>query len=174
MTCGELWIKVNVNHLLFLKSSLLQTILPGGFWSLWGFKNFFTPLFTSLFSLQLCSHTPHANCFPRLTVTHAHRVNFRPPHQSFSSPYVLFYSPLVSKLICLPLLFLDSSCLSVATVTSLHHSHHRVTPQTHADQRMKIPHSCDEIEQICGRSRSYKSCDGKRALSKAWQNEEEG
>lgn len=107
-------------------------------------------------------------------MTHAHRVNFWPPHQCFSSPYVLFYSPLVSKLICLPLLFLDSSCLSVATVTSLHHSHHRVTPQTHADQRMKIPHSCDEIEQIHGRSRSYKSCDGKRALSKAWQNEEEG
>lgn len=83
MTCGELWIKVNVNHLLFLKSSLLQAILPGGFWSLWGFT-IFPPPFSLLFSLSNFAHTRHMLIAFLGYPWHTHTVSISDPLISLS------------------------------------------------------------------------------------------
>lgn len=142
MTRGELWIKVNVNHLLFLKPSLLQAILPGGFLSLWGFQFFFFTPLSLLFSLSNFASSHHmliaflgADRDTRATVSISEPlISPSPHHMSCSTP------PSPSDLICLPpLLFLNSSCLSTATFTPLHHSHHLVTLHKHADHRKKIP-----------------------------------
>lgn len=75
MTCGELWIKVDVNHLLFYplssrQSSLVALCTCGDFTFL-SLLLSFSPLSSCLSSITLFTYTtPHANCFPRVTVSH--------------------------------------------------------------------------------------------------------
>lgn len=74
MTYGELWIKVNVNHLLFYpfssrQSSLVALCTCRDFTFL-SFFFFCLPISSYLSSITLVTHTTvHANCLPQLTVT---------------------------------------------------------------------------------------------------------
>lgn len=84
MTCGELWIKANVNHLLFYPLSsrqcslvALRTCRDFPFYSL-------SHLSSCLSSITLFTYTtPHANCIPQVTVAHT-------PSQFLTHPLKLF------------------------------------------------------------------------------------
>lgn len=123
MTCGELWIKVDVNHLLFYPLSSRQSSLV----ALCTCRDFtflsllfsLSPLSSCLSSITLFTYTtPHANCFPRVTVAHT-PCQFLTHLQSLSPPRIPFYSSQDPKLICLSIFSVTAS-LSVLC-TSLHH-----------------------------------------------------
>lgn len=120
MTCGELWIKVNVNHLRFYPLSSRQCSLV----ALRTCRDFsFLSISLSLFCLLVFSSipvftytTPHANFIPQVTV--AHTPSQFLTHPQGNSLFFPFDSSQNLHLIYLPLISVTTR-LSAALYTSL-------------------------------------------------------
>lgn len=135
MTCGELWIKVDVNHLLFYplssrQSSLVALCTCGDFTFL-SLLFSLSPLSSCLSSITLFTYTtPHANCFPRVTVAHTpcqfltHLQSLSPPPASHFTPLRIQNSFAFPFFLSLPLCL----CSVLPSITS-----YLVIPETRVD-----------------------------------------